>query len=321
MTNKLVLGLVAAGLALTVGCKSPSRAAQTPKNVLVVSVTAGFRHGGAIDTSDRILPKLAQESGAFTLDWVREPAGKPNPPQKPKSLKADADDAAKVKYQAEVTKWEASTAAFKAADAEYQAKFKLEMAKLSPKNLKNYDAVIFDNTTGDLPLPDRQAFLDWVKSGKGFVGIHAATDTYHGFPGYIEMIGAEFKTHGTQVSVECINQDPKHPACKMLPQSYVVYDEIYQVKNFDRKQVHGLLTLDKHPNDKTQGDYPIAWCKAYGQGRVFYTALGHREDVWDPAWKDRKNSPEVATLYQQHLLAGIKWALGLVPGDATPQVK
>lgn len=86
------------------------------------------------------------------------------------------------------------------------------------------------------------------------------------------------------------------------------------MKDFDPAKVHGLLTLDKKPDvkDPAPGIYPIAWCKEYGKGRVFYTSLGHREDVWDPSWsKDRKNSKEVAEAYQQHILAGIKWALGL----------
>ena len=65
-------------------------------------------------------------------------------------------------------------------------------------------------------------------------------------------------------------------------------------------------------------------CKLYGKGRVFYTSLGHREDVWDATWKDgkgqRKNSPEIAEAYQQHILGGIKWSLGLVRGNAKPQV-
>jgi type 1 glutamine amidotransferase len=108
-----------------------------------------------------------------------------------------------------------------------------------------------------------------------------------------------------------------------------------------------LLTLDKHPNNKTPGDYPIAWCKEYGTarpvhaahgaelllrkslfhgpGRVFYTSLGHREDMWDPEWKDakseRKNSAAIAQAYQQHILGGIKWALGLEKGAAAPQTK
>ena len=88
---------------------------------------------------------------------------------------------------------------------------------------------------------------------------------------------------------------------------------------------------DKHPadkspegNDQTPGDYPIAWCKEYGKGRVFYTSLGHREDVWDPNTPEsfkRENPKEVSEAYQKHLLGGIKWALGLEKGDAKPQTK
>jgi type 1 glutamine amidotransferase len=101
-----------------------------------------------------------------------------------------------------------------------------------------------------------------------------------------------------------------------------VFDEIYLFNGFDRSKVRGLLTLDKHPNNKTPGDFPIAWTKEYGQGRVFYTSLGHREDIWDATWKDekgqRKNAPEIAEAYQQHILGGIKWALGLEQVEVKP---
>jgi uncharacterized protein len=285
--------------------------AQNPaaKHVLVVTTTTGFRHS-SIPTAEKIIGELAQSSGAFTVDYARV---ENNDPQ------------------------------FKGADgkpdkAKFEPAVKSVLAeKLSPAAMKQYDAIVFANTTGDLPLPDRQALLDWIKSGKGFVGVHSATDTFHGFPPFIEMIGGQFKTHGPQVEVDTINQDPQCPACRHLPANWKVFDEIYQFKNFDRAKVHGLLTLDKHPNDKTPGDYPVAWCKEYGQrrfcpaqrgaellarkdwwqrpGRVFYTSLGHREDIWDATWKDakgeRKNSVEIAKAYQQHLLGGIKWALGL----------
>jgi type 1 glutamine amidotransferase len=193
--------------------------------------------------------------------------------------------------------------------------------KMSPENLAKYDGVIFANTTGDLAIPDKEFFLNWLKSGKAFVGMHSCSDTYHGYPPFIQMLGAEFLTHKAQVGVNAINQDPHHPATVHLGPNFAVFDEIYLMKNFDRSQVHGLLTLDKHPNDGYPGDFPIAWAKEYGKGRVFYTSLGHREDVWDadPNMKDRKNSPEVAKAYQQHVLGGIQWALGLKPGDAKPQ--
>ncbi len=193
-----------------------------------------------------------------------------------------------------------------------------EMAqKMTAEALRNYDGVMFANTTGDLPLPDKQAFLDWIKSGKGFIATHSGSDTFHGFPPYIEMLGGEFETHHAQAEVDCINQDPKHPACRHLGPSWHLKDEIYLIKNFDRSKVHGLLMLDKHPNDKTPGDFPIAWTKEYGKGRVFYTSLGHREDVWDPNTPEnfkRENPKTVSEAYQQHILGGIKWALGLEGG-------
>ncbi len=179
--------------------------------------------------------------------------------------------------------------------------------KLSLESLKNYDGVIFANTTGDLPLPDREGFIKWIESGKAFVGTHSASDTFHGFPAYIDLLGGEFQTHHAQVAIEPVNADMSHPATHHLGAKYPVFDEIYILKNFHRETVHGLLTLDKHPNTLQPGDYPISWCKQASHGKVFYTSLGHREDVW------------LSDAYQQHLLGGIKWALGLEKGDATPQ--
>jgi type 1 glutamine amidotransferase len=263
------------------------RVLTTPKSVLVVTTTMGFRHS-SIPTAEKILGELGAGSGAFTIDYARVDPGEPRfrgPDGKP--------DKAQV------------TEAIRVVLAE----------KMSPAALKNYDAIIFANTTGDLPLPDQAAFLDWIKSGKGFIGMHAATDTFPGFPAYTEMIGGHFRTHGPQVEVEIINQDPECGACRHLGATWTVFDEIYQLKDFERTNVHGLLTLNQHPNDGTPGDYPIAWRKDYGQGRVFYTSLGHREDIWDPAWTDdrgqRKNSPEVSKQYQEHILGGIRWAMGI----------
>src|SRR6266540_372697 len=164
--------------------------------------------------------------------------------------------------------------------------------KMTPDALKKYDGVIFANTTGDLPLPDKQAFIDWIKSGKGFAGMHSASDTFHGFPPYIEMLGGEFQTHHAQVRVDCQNHDLQHPATRHLGATFTVFDEIYLQKNFHRVQVHLLLALDAHPNDKTPVFYPISWCKEFGNGRVFYTSLGHREDVWDPEWADKNGKRE-----------------------------
>jgi type 1 glutamine amidotransferase len=158
--------------------------------------------------------------------------------------------------------------------------------------------------------------------------MHSAADTFdktgnsEGYPPYVEMLGAQFKTHHAQAEVDCLNQDPKHPATKDLSASWHVKDEIYLMNDYDPAKVHELLILDKHPNEGTAGHYPISWCKMYGKGRVFYTSLGHREDVWDPNTPEkfkRENSKEVSERYQKHILGGIKWALGLAAGDAKPQ--
>ena len=141
--------------------------------------------------------------------------------------------------------------------------------------------------------------------------MHSGSDTFHdkghGFPPYIEMLGGEFLTHGAQATIECLNQDPSHPATRNFGESFWVHDEIYILQNFHRERVHGLLTQDKHPNTGMPGDYPVSWCKEFGKGRVFYTSLGHREDVWENQ------------SYQKHITGGIRWALGLERGDAKPQ--
>src|SRR5262249_36096006 len=88
--------------------------------------------------------------------------------------------------------------------------------KMSPDALKKYDAVIFANTTGDLPIPDKDAFIEWVKAGHGFVGTHSASDPYHNYKPYLDMLGAEFQIHHAQVCVDCLNQDRSFPANRHL---------------------------------------------------------------------------------------------------------
>jgi len=258
-----------------------------PKHALVVTTTTGFRHS-SIPTAEKVIGELAKTSGLFTVEYARV---------EPNSTEFKGEDGK--------PDGEKVLAAIKSVLAE----------KMSAEALKNYDLIIFANTTGDLPMPDSQALLDWIKEGHAFVGMHSATDTFPGFHPYTEMIGGHFLKHGPQVEVDVINQDRECPACQHLGDMWTIFDEIYQLKDFERSKVHGLLTLDKHPNNKTPGDYPIAWSKEYGKGRVFYTSLGHREDVWDPNWTEkdgsRKNSPETAKQYQQHILGGIRWALKL----------
>jgi uncharacterized protein len=265
-----------------------------PKKLLVVTTTTGFRHS-SIPTAEKILSQLAKDSGEFTVEFVEQPPGHAATGF-PAKLKPDASDADK------------------AAEAAWDDKLKVVLQKLSPESLTNYDGVVFLSTTGDLPIPDKQGFLDWIKAGHAFIGIHAAADTFHGWPEFIDMLGGEFAHHGPQVSVDCINVDPANPATAQLPKVWTIsQEEIYQFKNYDPAKVHDLLILEKHPETGLPGHYGVCWCKDYGAGKVFYTSIGHREDIWDtdPAIKDRKNNIAISNAYQQHVLGGIEWALGL----------
>ena len=307
--------------------------AAEPKKVIVCTVTTGFRHS-SIPYAEKTLQKLADESKTFTIvDWVQQPKDVPKAPNKPGDLKADADEKAKTKYAADLAKYEAAqkeweaTGKAKAADAQKaaDAEMKTQMAKLSPENLAKVDGVIFANTTGDLPLPDKEGFIKWIEAGHGFMAMHSGSDTFHGFKGYIEMLGGEFETHKAQVPVDLIVADPAHPAAKGLPNPWdLAQEEMYLFKNHDAAKVHRILYLKHHPNEpQTAGYYGVSWCKMAGQGKVFYTSLGHREDLWsdDPSLKDRKNSIETSKKFQEHILGGIKWALGLEQGSAEPQTE
>ena len=166
-------------------------------------------------------------------------------------------------------------------------------AALSPKALRKTKLVIFANTTGDLTPEVRTALLRWVSDGGSFVGVHSASDTWHESPDYIRMLGGEFETHPDQMNGTLIVVDRDHPATAPLASPHVLFEEFYQFKNFDRDRVNMLVTRDDGS--------PVAWSKSFGSGRVFYTALGHREDVWTSAW------------FQQHLSGAIAWALRREP--------
>jgi type 1 glutamine amidotransferase len=176
---------------------------------------------------------------------------------------------------------------------------------LTPAALQQVDAVVFANTTGNLGVPDLAGFLGWIEGGRGFVGIHSALDTYRDAPTYLAMVGNEFDTHGDQTEVEATVETSGHPAVAHLGVRYRVFDEIYRFVRNNRGSVTPLLTLDRFPRDGLAragepGDLPLAWAKSHGRGRVFYTALGHREELWRDA------------AYEQHVLGGIRSVLPAV---------
>lgn len=258
--------LLLACIALLATSFATACAAAAPKKLLLVTTTLGWRHS-SVETAERVIAALGRSSGAYEVELAAV-----TPP------KGAGDQAA------------------------HEERVKAVLAeKMSPAALKRYDAVVFANTTGELPLPDKDAFIQWVRDGGAFVGIHSASDTLHGHRPYIDMLGGEFDHHREQVVVEAINRDGAHPANRHLGATWNLegrLEEIYLLKNYQREAVHELLVLDRHPNTREPGHHGLSWCREFGRGRVFYTALGHNEHVWE------------MSAFQQHVLGGIRWVLG-----------
>lgn len=200
-------------------------------------------------------------------------------------------------------------------DTELITKKKLEGNR---KNLNYFDAIFF-YTTGELELDDEQkaAFLSFIKEeGKGFIGTHSATDTFYKWPEYGELIGGYFDLHPWHQLVGVNIEDRSFPATKHFPPRIEITDEIYQFKNYSRDRVRVLMSIDTNTIDlkkqgvhRTDGDFAVSWARTYGKGRVFYSSLGHREEVW--------NRADIQRMW----IEGIKWALGMTQGDATPRAK
>lgn len=161
---------------------------------------------------------------------------------------------------------------------------------LSPSGLAGARAIVFLNTTGELAWPERARLIEWVRGGGAFVGIHSASDTWHEWPAYIEMLGGEFESHPEEMTRNVIVADRSHPATSLLPSPHALFEEFYEFKNFSGDGLKLLLMLDDGA--------PMAWSRLYGNGRVFYTALGHRSDVWTSQW------------FQRHVTGALFWALG-----------
>ena len=219
--------------------------------------------------------------------------------------------------------------------------FSKDGSKFSGEYLKQFDVVLF-YTSGDLltagtdgqpPMTaaGKQALLDWVSSGKGFVAVHSGSDSFHtGESGggnnpqriqryknygeaadpYIKMLGGEFIRHVPQQVANARVIDPKFPGFDQLGAELNVKEEWYSLKEFAAND-HVLLVLDTkgmEGSDYDRPPYPIAWARMHGKGRVSFNAMGHREDVWDSA------------AYQSMLVGQLKWAAGVVQADVTPNL-
>lgn len=312
-----------AGLILLCLCMCASAGAPTlspepvaPKKLLVVSTTGGDRHTTDIVAAEKTLARLAEQTHAFTLDFVRQPEGRqPIKPKLPVALKPDASAAEKVAFEKSGEDFKAAQAVYVEADKKFRNQLTQVLQKLSPESLKNYDGVIFCYTSGDLPLPDKEGLVAWVKAGHAFIGL--TSYKMANYPSYFEMFGGKWKDFtgkATQpwTDIEVVSQDPKHPANREIPARWTYRENSQKIMNFipaDPAQIHELFIIEKSPIDQSPGHFPVAWCREYGRGRVFYTSLGSNLDLWDPELANRKNPPEVARIFNAHIFGGILWAL------------
>jgi type 1 glutamine amidotransferase len=201
------------------------------------------------------------------------------------------------------------------------------------KEFPKFDGFVFE-TQGDLtsekcqddspPMtPDgKTALLKAIADGKGFVGSHCASDTFHSegarnrnqegnkVDPYIAMLGGEFIVHGRQQKAYMRVVDGKFPGLKGI-EDFEILEEWYALKNF-APDLHVILVQDtKGMVDAMyqRAKFPATWARMHHKGRVFYTSMGHRDDVWK---SDR---------FQKILLGGIWWSLGIVKADIPPNLK
>jgi type 1 glutamine amidotransferase len=216
--------------------------------------------------------------------------------------------------------------------------FSKDGSKFSKDYLEQFDAVFF-YTTGNLLIPGtdknppmsnagKQALFDYVRAGHGFIGTHAASDTFHTgnedkkgpdryvnhgseADPYVRFLGGEFIKHGLQQVATNTVIDPKFPGFAGLPAKFAFMEEWYSLKDFT-PDIHVLTVIDAPAMkgiEYQRPAYPTSWARREGEGRVWFTAMGHREDVW--------TNP----LFQQVLIGGIQWSLGEAKADVPPNLK
>lgn len=217
----------------------------------------------------------------------------------------------------------------------YETVISNDPAMFEADSLARFDAIVMDNNTGNAlrprnfdalaPAQKEQAarneqryqenLLAFVRGGKGIVGIHAATDCYYDWAEYGEMMGGYFAGHPWNETVGIKLDEPDHPLNAAFGgEGFQIADEIYQFKEpYSRERLRILTSLDTQRTDMTKngigrqdGDFAVSWIRQYGQGRVFYCSLGHRDEVF--------YHPAVL----RHYLDGIQFAIGDLKADATP---
>jgi uncharacterized protein len=183
-------------------------------------------------------------------------------------------------------------------------------------SLANVDAIFFlGHREIQLDAQQKADLLAFVRDdGKGFVAAHTALTAFESWPEFLDLLGARYDGHPWNTAPgTVVNEDPAFPATHHFAAAFNIADEFYQPKEFSRDKIRVLLRLDvskmpPHPElHRTDGDFPLAWAKMYGKGRVFYSSFAHAAGTWD--------NPDVYHMYFEAL----KWSLGMTDGDATPR--
>ena len=248
-----------------------------PRKLLVFSRTDGFRHASIV-TGKLALLEMGKKTGAF---------------------EAVISDGLAMFEKEKISEFDAIC--FLSTTMNAFAPLKEELKKMSEEEKAAAKA---------LELRIKDNFMAFVKGGGGFVGIHAATDSFYEWSEYGEMINGYFNGHpwmaGTQVNIYVEPGQEKHPLAEMFGGERLEFkEEIYQFKApYDSSKVHMLLRLDPEKSAQVNGlnrkdnDFGVSWARNWEKGRVFYSSLGHNHEMY---WH-----PKVL----RHYLAGIQWAIG-----------
>jgi len=303
-------------------CLTPlAQAAEPTKHLLLVTDSGGFIHD-SVGLSEQILKKIGPDHG-FDVECYRYTR---DLDQKTKATRTvlDSDGKPKKDEKGKEVKEQYETTVL----AEYADRFrkttgvpveKENCGRVNAETLKKFDVVLFFTTGNPLNEQEVKDLVAWVKAGGAVAGTHCGSATLYPSgarpwnSGYGELIGAYFDGHPWHQKIKVKVEDPQHAAGKGFKDGDEITDEIYQFRPqpYSREKLHIILSVDNSSIDVKKGnrkdnDYAIAWCREVGQGRTFYTSLGHRKEVW----QDKR--------FQDHLFGGLNWAVKKAPGSASP---
>ena len=181
-------------------------------------------------------------------------------------------------------------------------------------SLSNVDGIFFlGHREIEMTAKQKEELLAFVRNGHGFVSAHTGLTAFESWPEFGEMLGGQYDGHLYTGPARVINEQPSFPAVKHLPTEFEYNDEFYKAKTFSRDKIDVLLRFNPASASSASvakdGDYPLAWVKKYGQGRVFYGSFSHATELWDRR--------DIQLMY----LEAIKWSLGLTQADPTPHAR